>query len=423
LRFAVHRPGIPVASPRSHGMPCRDVPCRVHVSIASVSAGHTGEKRLALAIFRLGVSTRAATLAGVCRADLLHPAGGFVLQSAYKHPPTARVDFPVQSGFQPDVATGVRDGALGRAGHRRHVQGLYPDQVIARSQAGGYLVCPVFAGIDFPRPEPGDGAFHPGPAVGPTSCTGQSALKVPQPPLPTGRQAWRVQQLAGGQGGTDGHTAVDAYYLPSARPLDGLRNGGESDMPPASPIPGYSVRPHAVRHRTRQAEPHPSRLWHPDITGPTAQSPDMSSLDGDDPEPFIPPGLPPRWHAMGTREEVCHCLGKITQRLLLYHHRPGSQPCERGTGLRQLPAVLYPSWCVGATGTPPRLLLTRQVPHEPGMGAMLSQDRPLGGGRLQPVPGHILNVDPATDRAEEGKRRSSRFRLGAPRCTDDEYSA
>ena len=49
MRFAVHRPGIPVASPRSHGVSRRDVDGRVHVSVAGVSAGSAHESRLALA--------------------------------------------------------------------------------------------------------------------------------------------------------------------------------------------------------------------------------------------------------------------------------------------------------------------------------------------------------------------------------------
>ena len=49
MRFAVHRPGIPEASPRSHGVPRRDVPGRVHVSVAGVAAGHAAEQGLALA--------------------------------------------------------------------------------------------------------------------------------------------------------------------------------------------------------------------------------------------------------------------------------------------------------------------------------------------------------------------------------------
>jgi hypothetical protein len=38
MGFAVHRPGNPVASPRSHRMPCGDVPGRVHISMARMRA-------------------------------------------------------------------------------------------------------------------------------------------------------------------------------------------------------------------------------------------------------------------------------------------------------------------------------------------------------------------------------------------------
>ena len=37
MRFTVHRPGIPEASPRSHGVPRRDVPGRVHIRVASAT--------------------------------------------------------------------------------------------------------------------------------------------------------------------------------------------------------------------------------------------------------------------------------------------------------------------------------------------------------------------------------------------------
>ena len=33
MRFAVHRPGCPVASPRSHGVPRRDIPGRIYVRV------------------------------------------------------------------------------------------------------------------------------------------------------------------------------------------------------------------------------------------------------------------------------------------------------------------------------------------------------------------------------------------------------
>ena len=45
VRFAVHRPGSPVASPRSHGVPRRDVLGRVHISIPRCSPQATQAKR------------------------------------------------------------------------------------------------------------------------------------------------------------------------------------------------------------------------------------------------------------------------------------------------------------------------------------------------------------------------------------------
>src|SRR5207244_5907690 len=42
LRFAVHPLRRSGASPRSHGVPRRDVACRVHVGMAGVSAGSAG---------------------------------------------------------------------------------------------------------------------------------------------------------------------------------------------------------------------------------------------------------------------------------------------------------------------------------------------------------------------------------------------
>ena len=39
MRFAVRRPGIPEASPRSHGGPRSDVDGRVHVRVAGETAG------------------------------------------------------------------------------------------------------------------------------------------------------------------------------------------------------------------------------------------------------------------------------------------------------------------------------------------------------------------------------------------------
>jgi len=47
LRFAVHRPASAAICPRFHGGPRRDISCRIHVSVAGVTAGHAAEESLA----------------------------------------------------------------------------------------------------------------------------------------------------------------------------------------------------------------------------------------------------------------------------------------------------------------------------------------------------------------------------------------
>jgi hypothetical protein len=69
LRFAVHWPPGGVASPRFHGVPRRDVPGRVRVSVGGIPADHAKECRLALAGFLSDVSARRAALARVGRGD------------------------------------------------------------------------------------------------------------------------------------------------------------------------------------------------------------------------------------------------------------------------------------------------------------------------------------------------------------------
>ena len=62
MRFAVHRPGIPVASPRFDRTPCGNVPGCVYVGVAGITAGGAAEEGLALAA--LPIHTPA------CRAPL-----------------------------------------------------------------------------------------------------------------------------------------------------------------------------------------------------------------------------------------------------------------------------------------------------------------------------------------------------------------
>jgi hypothetical protein len=117
LRFAVHRPGNPEASQRCHGVPRRDVPSRVHVSVARVSTGCAPEGGLVLARLPIHVPARATPLAGERGTDLLHPARRLVFQAAYQQAPAGSQDLPIQPGLSAGVPARILESAPSRACH------------------------------------------------------------------------------------------------------------------------------------------------------------------------------------------------------------------------------------------------------------------------------------------------------------------
>jgi hypothetical protein len=213
LRFAVHRPGIPVASPRSHRMPCGDISRCVDVRVEREVAGHAGEERLALAALRCDVPTRRATLTGERSFNSLYPARRLVLQAAYQQAPARPENLPIQSGFRPDIPAGSLFRAPCRAGHPLDVEVFDPDQVEASNQIGTYLLGPVLAGIRLAGFELRDGQLHPSAAVraafGPCQLALQEAKSVPLPGVDPGS----MQHLARGQRCADRHAPVDSHRL------------------------------------------------------------------------------------------------------------------------------------------------------------------------------------------------------------------
>ena len=143
LRFAVRRPGYPVASPRSHGVSRRDVPCRVHVGVAGEIAGHAGEESLALAALRCDVPARRATLARERGIDLLYPAGSLVFQPSYQSAPSLPHDLAVQPGLLADVLARFFDSSACRTGHVLDAQVFDADHVEPTREIGADFLAPV----------------------------------------------------------------------------------------------------------------------------------------------------------------------------------------------------------------------------------------------------------------------------------------
>ena len=387
LGFAVRWLGSPEASPRSHRMPCGDVPGRVHVSVASVAAGFADEGRLALAVFARHMPARRAALAGECGGDLLNPARGFLLQSPDQEAPAGGEDLPVQSGLGAHVPAGLGHRAFGRTGHMPHTQILDTDHIEPPGHFSGEFLGLVLAGIGLTGFQPGDRKLQLSTVVAATPRPSESALQAFQPPSPARGQPWAAVHLARGECGAYPDTPVHAHHLSRSWPYDRCGDRREGDVPAAGPIQLHPER-FGLWDRLRPAEPHPPGLRDQDLSPVSVQPADLTGSKSYYPEPLVPTGFAPGGLAMRTVEIVRHGLREISQRLLLDHHTSRRQPPMLGACLRQLAAMLSPPRRRLAPGPPPGLLFDSEVPHEPSVSAMAAQRRFLRDRRRQPVANH-----------------------------------
>jgi uncharacterized protein len=208
LRFAVHRPGCPVASPRSRGVPRRDVPSCVHVGVDRQAAGAAPEPRLALSRFRVAVPAARAGLRRVRGIDLLYSPGRFLLQAAHQQAPARSQDLPVKPSLGVDLPTRVLLGTFGRPGHVPDLQVLDPDYVETTGDVRAGLLRPVLAPIGLADLQPGDRVLH-------LPAAARAAPRPGEPPLQPHhafslrcRQARHVQQFPGGQGRAHGGRGI-----------------------------------------------------------------------------------------------------------------------------------------------------------------------------------------------------------------------
>ena len=76
----------------------------------------------------------------------------------------------------------------------------------------------------------------------------------------------------------------------------------------------------------------------------------------------------------------------------------------RGAGSGKLPTLLQITGSAPAARVPVRMLLDRQIPNEPGVGAVVPQHCLLSGRGKQAEPGHTNTLAKTTDIYEEVKR-------------------
>jgi hypothetical protein len=184
---------------------------------------------------------------------------------------------------------------------------------------------------------------------------------------------------------------------------------GERDMPPAGPVLGHPVGLRAFGHGAGPAEPYPSGFGHPDladVAGDAADIPLPAAPPGDA-ESLVPPGLAPRRPPgrVARVEERGHRLSEVAQGLLLDGLGAGGQPRVLRAGGGELPALLQVAGSALPAGVTVGVLLDGQVPHVPGVAAVVPQHRFLGGGGEQAVPGHANTLASTTDISGKVTRR------------------
>ena len=221
MRFAVRPSRQPGASPRSHRMPCGDVPGRVHISVERGGAGEAGEDRLALAVARRDIPTPAASLRGVRGGDFLDSARSLGFQAPDQQAPAGPHDLPVQPGLGGDVSARLADGPLRRPGRALDPQVLNTDDVELAGQISGDLLTPVLPRVSLPGLQPGDRASG-------DLAVPRSRLRPGQPALHRTSRRCRP----GLSRGTCSNSPVDRAALtatprstPTTSPVPGTGNG------------------------------------------------------------------------------------------------------------------------------------------------------------------------------------------------------
>jgi len=271
VRFAVRRPGIPEASPRSHGVPRRDIPSCIHVSVADETAGRTREVRLVLARLPVHVPARRAPLTCVRGLDPFHPAGRLVLQPTHEQTPSGLQDLAVKPRLLADISARGLGGPLGRPGHAANLQVFDADHIEPAGQICTGLLRPILASVGLAGTQSANRMLHTMATVRIPLGTGELALQPPQPHSLPRSQAGRVQQFTRRQRCADHNTAVYADNLAGAQRGDRTGYGGEGDMPSPGTIQCHPVGLHPRRHCAGPTEPHPPGLRYPHLADFAAQ--------------------------------------------------------------------------------------------------------------------------------------------------------
>jgi hypothetical protein len=271
--------------------------------------------------------------------------------------------------------------------------------------SGGDIACGVHVGIA--RPGIAGFALEHRLALAVFGCDVPTRRASLRGPLGFTRRDTRcMQKLTGGQCRRHRHTGVNTDHAAVAGTGDRVRDVRERDMPAAGTIAGDPVGLHTSRYWPRQPESHPPDLGHPYPADTAVEPLDVMRFHRNLPDSFVHTAFTPCWAAMGTGEEVAHCLGEISQRLLLHCLTASAKPRVFRAGLSQLSGLLDVAGSP-ASGLPVQLLLHREIPHKPRIPAARQQRLLLLRDGQQPEPSHSRTVTRNTDIPRRARPRAA----------------
>ncbi len=249
---------------------------------------------------------------------------------------------------------------------------------------------------------------HPPAAFRAAPRPGELPLQAPQP-LPLSRgQARHGQQLTRGQGRADSDAPVNADHLAVAWCRDRIGNGREGDMPAPGAVHRHPVGlPPGGTARDQRNRTHPAlgtqtwptfrdrrRTSHCRPRRPVIRNPSSRPALRHDGRPagFAGRRTPP---SPGRSRAAPAAVPSGSLR--------AATGARAGGG--ELPALLQVARRARPARAPVGVLLDGQVPHVPGVAAVVPQHRFLGGRGEQPVSRHANALSNTTDISGEVKRR------------------
>lgn len=195
-RFALHRPSQSSAvSTRCHAMTWRDLPGRVHLTVARVPTRNAHESRVALTTLRSEVRAGVYGSATGPQLAVSSLPGACLFQPGQEQPRARCEHAPVEPGFLCAAPAGTVHGSPSGSGH--DVEVLGPDHVQGVGEASGGSLTQSLrrsASLTF---KPAIRVFAFLPAAGNPSGTSEPALKPQEQIGFLGPQTLRAGHLSG----------------------------------------------------------------------------------------------------------------------------------------------------------------------------------------------------------------------------------